>query len=104
MRRYSEFIELDYKVINNTNRSIKGIKGNLNVYDQFNDLIITIDWDVSEGIIKPHQTIQLNRWGLDYNQFIQEHQKLYATNYEDLIFEYEIEQINFANGDKLVCD
>ena len=38
--RFSDFIEIDYKIINKSPKSIKGIKGILRVYDQFDEQII----------------------------------------------------------------
>lgn len=99
-RRFSDFIEIDYKIVNKSPKSIKGIKGILSVYDQFDDLIININWDVSERV-GAGNTKKITRHGLDYNQFIDYHRKLYDLKFEDLTFKFEAEQINFADGYKL---
>lgn len=99
--RYSEFIELDCKVVNKSKKSIKGIKGMLYIYDQFEDLITTIDWDFSDGAIAAGKTKKFTDYGLEYNQFRDDHNQLYNTKFDDMIFKYEIEQVNFTDGYKL---
>ena len=99
--RFSEFIEFDYKVINKSSKAIKGIKGTLYVYDQFDEEITSISWDVSVGEIGAGKTKKVTNYGLDYNQFLDTHNKLYNLEYEDMIFKYEMQQVNFADGYKL---
>lgn len=99
--RYAEFIELDYKVINKSPKAIKGIKGTLKIYDQFDDHIMSINWDVSVGIIGAGKTKKVTNYGLDYNQFMDSHRKVNDLNYEDMIFKFEMEQVNFSDGYKL---
>lgn len=99
--RYSPFIEFDYKVINKSPKAVKGIKGILHIYDQFDDKILSLNWDVSVGVIKSGKTKKVTKYGLDYNQFIDTHNKIYNLEYEDIIFKYEIQQINFSDGYKL---
>lgn len=99
--RYSPFIEFDYKVINKSPKAVKGIKGILHIYDQFDDKILSVNWDVSVGAIEAGKTKKVTNYGLDYNQFIDTHNKIYNLEYEDLIFKYEMQQINFSDGYKL---
>ena len=99
--RYSDFIELDYKVENNTKYDIKGIKGILHIKDQFDEKIMDIQCDISIGVIVSGGSKSNTNTGLDYNEFRQAHNKLYSLDYSDLIFEYEIEQVNFTNGKKI---
>lgn len=99
--RYAEFIELDYKVINKSPKAIKGVKGTLDIYDQFDDFIMSINWDVSVGKIGAGKTRKVTHHGLDYNQFMDNHRKVHDLNYEDMIFKFEMEQVNFSDGYKL---
>ena len=98
--RYSEFIELDYKVVNKSPKAIKGIKGTLKVYDQFEDLIVSIEWNISDNV-NSKETKKFTQQGIDYNQFLETHQKLHNEKYKNLIFKYETKQINFSDGYKL---
>lgn len=99
--RYSEFIEIDYKVVNKSPKAIKGIKGTMHIYDQFDDFIMSINWNISIGNIGAGKTKKDTNHGLDYNQFMDSHAKVYDLNYEDMIFKFEMVQINFADGYKL---
>ena len=36
-----------------------------------------------------------------YNQFRDDHNQLYTTKFDDMIFKYEIERVNFTDGYKL---
>ncbi|MDE6616001.1 MAG: hypothetical protein K2K35_05490 [Lachnospiraceae bacterium] len=99
--RFSEFIEFDYKVVNKSPKAVKGIKGILYVYDQFDEKIMSLKWDVSEGEIGPGKTKKVTNYGLDYNQFMDAHQKVHSLEFEDMIFKYEMQQVNFADGYKL---
>lgn len=99
--RFSEFIELDYKVVNKSPKAVKGIKGILHVYDQFDEKIISIKWNVSEGEIGSVKTKKVTNYGLDYNQFMDSHQQVHSLEFEDMIFKYEMQQVNFKDGYKL---
>ncbi len=99
--RYSEFIELDFKVKNGTTKTIKGIQGTMEICDQFDETIMNMNWDISEGKIKPGATKKITGWGIDYNQFMNSHQKVYRTAYEDLIFKYHIKQVIYSDGTKV---
>ena len=100
-RRFLEFIELDYKVVNKSPKAVKGIKGVLHIYDQFDEKIMSIKWNVSEGTIGSGKTKKVTNYGLDYNQFMDSHQKVHSLEFEDMIFKYEMQQVNFTDGYKL---
>ena len=100
-RRFLEFIELDYKVVNKSPKAVKGIKGVLHIYDQFDEKIMSIEWNVSEGTIGSGKTKKVTNYGLGYNQFMDSHQKVHSLEFEDMIFKYEMQQVNFTDGYKL---
>lgn len=99
--RYEDFVELDYKVMNNSPVAIKGIKGVLKIYDQFDVYIMSINWDISVGTIDAKTTKKITNYGFEYDEFDSKDEKVYNLAFEDMIFKYEMEQINFANGYKL---
>lgn len=98
--RFQEFIEIDYKVKNKSPKAIDGIKGTLDVYDQFDELIVSIRWDISKSV-KAGESKKITGYGVDYNKYLDKYQKLYDTELKKLTFKYEFEQINFADGYKL---
>lgn len=99
--RYQEFIEIDYKVINKSPKAIKGIKGTLEIYDQFNEFLMSIQWNTSAGIIGSGKTKKITDYGINYNQFKSEENQVHSLKFKDLIFKFDMEQVNFADGYKL---
>lgn len=96
--RFSPFVELVCKIENMTNKDIKGVQGDLVVNDLFGKEIITIGWDVTGENIPANGSITQEGYGLEINQFMDDHMKLYNTNYDDLKFEYKVTQIVYADG------
>lgn len=99
-----EFIVLPFKVVNNYDKNIKGIEGILHVRDMFGKDILDIQWDITLGVIPAHGSITENEFGISYNPYIDTHQKVYNTAYEDLIFEYEFMTIMFSDGTTITAD
>lgn len=96
--RFSPFVELVCKIENMTNKDIKGVQGNLVINDLFGKEIITIEWDVTGENIPANGSITQEDYGLEINHFMDDHMKLYNTNYDDLKFEYKVTQIVYADG------
>ena len=95
---YSEFILFPYRVTNNSEKNIKGIEGIMHIYDMFGKSIMDIQWDITNGVIEAHNSMTVNDSGLEYNQFMDTHQKVYATAFEDLVFKYEFITVMFTDG------
>lgn len=87
-----------FSVKNNTDKPIKGIQGTATFKDLFDVDIITISCDFTGNTIEPGATITVDDLLFDCNQFMQDHMKLYNTEYDDLHFEYNISSIVFADG------
>lgn len=96
--RFSPFVELVYKIENMTDKEIKGVEGELVVKDLFGKKIITIGWDITGENIPANGSITQEGYGVEINQFMDVHMKLYNTNYDDLKFEYNVKKIVYADG------
>ena len=96
--RFSNFVEFICKVENMTDKDIKGIEGNLIVNDLFGKHIITISFDITGEDILVNQYITIKGYGLEINEFMDIHMKLYNTDYDDLKFEYKVKQIVYTDG------
>lgn len=96
--RFTPFVELVCKIENMTDKDIKGIEGELIVNDMFGKQIITLGWDITENDIPAHGFITQTDYGLEINEFIDTHKKLYNTNYDALEFEYKVKQIIYTDG------
>jgi len=99
--RYSDRIELTFDVMNRTDKTIKGVQGNLKVYDLFGEEILTINCDFTGNSISANQSITVNELGMDINQFVDSHVKFYNTDFPDLNFEYEVTNIVYDDGSSM---
>ena len=98
---YSEFIELPYQIVNNSSKTIRGIEGIMHIKDMFGKTILDVQWDYTDESIPAGESETITGTGLDYNQFMTEHMKIYSTPYENLVFEYEIQTVLFDDGTTL---
>ena len=98
---YSEFIELPYQIVNNSSKTIRGIEGIMHIKDMFRKTILDVQWDYTDESIPAGESVTITGTGLDYNQFMTEHMKIYSTPYENLVFEYEIQTVLFDDGTTL---
>ena len=98
---YSEFIELPYHIVNNSSKTIRGIEGIMHIKDMFGKTILDVQWDYTDESIPAGESVTITGTGLDYNQFMTEHMKIYSTPYENLVFEYEIQTVLFDDGTTL---
>ena len=98
---YSEFIELPYQIVNNSSKTIRGIEGIMHIKDMFGKTILDVQWDYTDESIPAGESVTITGTGLDYNQFMTEHMKIYSTPYEKLVFEHEIQTVLFDDGTTL---
>lgn len=96
--RFSPFVELMCRVENMTDKDIKGVQGVLTINDLFGVEILSMHWDITGEVIPAHSYIIQENYGLDINEFRNDHMKLYNTNYSDLQFEYKVTQIVYTDG------
>ena len=96
--QYTPRVEFDFKVENKTSKAIKGIEGVLTVKDMFGKEIVKINCDFTGHTIAVGSIGTYNSLGIDINQFMDEHIKLYNESYSDLQFEYEVSCIVYNDG------
>lgn len=99
--RYSDRVELTFNIMNRTDKTIKGIQGNLTVCDLFGEEILTINCDFTGNNIPANQSITVNELGMDINEFMDSHMKFYNTDFSDLNFEYEVTNIVYDDGSSM---
>jgi len=95
---YSDFITMKFEFTNKTNKGIKGVQGKAIFYDIFDNKIFqnTISYD---GGIPAGQVVDWDA-SLEFNQFMDDHQKLKNTDLENLKFEWTPEVIIYDDGTK----
>lgn len=96
--RFNPLVELVCKIENMTDKDVKGIEGEITVNDLFGKPIIIIEWDVTGEDIPANSFITQKGQGVEINEFMDEHMKLYNTDYSDLKFEYKVKQIVYTDG------
>ena len=84
---------------NASDKTIKGIQGVLEIYDLFGEGILSINADLTGNSVLPNESISISNIGMDINEFLDEHTKLYNENYSDLSFEYVITNVVFSDND-----
>lgn len=96
--RYSPWVNFTFEVYNNTNKDIKGVQGELHIKDLFGKEFTSGYMDFVGQTIKAKESVTYENMGYDLNQFVEEHMKLFYTDYEDLIFEYKVTSIVYTDG------
>lgn len=94
---FSDYVLFEFKIINNSNKDIKGISGKSVFRDMFGKDILTVNCDLTEGVSANNSAID-STLSLKVNQYIDEHNKLKNTPYEDIQFEYIVEKIVYNDG------
>ncbi len=95
--RYSERVEFSFLISNKTSQSIKGIQGVLTIKDLFGSKIISLNCNFTGKTIGTNQSVSFEGIGIDINQFMDNHVKLYSEDYSDMIYEYEITNVVYSN-------
>ncbi len=95
--RYSNRVEFSFLIKNNSSKPIKGIKGVLTIKDLFGIKIIALNCDFTGKTINANQSTTFEGIGIDINQFMDNHLKLYNEDYSDMIYEYKITSVVYAN-------
>lgn len=95
--RYSERVEFSFMISNKTSKSIKGIKGVLTIKDLFGTKIISLNCNFTGKTIGSNKSVAFEGIGIDINQFMDNHLKLYNEDYTDMIYEYEITNVVYSN-------
>lgn len=99
---FSNYVNLVFDVTNNSDKAIKGIEGVLTTSDLFGKQIMSAGCDFTGHTIEPGKTITIKDLSFECNEFIDEHMKLFNTDYSDLQFSYDITNIVYTDGSTVV--
>lgn len=94
--KWQDQITLDVKFNNKTNKEISGVEGVVTFYDIFDNKIQNIRISYDKGI--PANSSKVYEAGIDYNQFIEEDQKLKEV--EKFRYKWKVSTIIYADGTK----
>jgi len=96
--RFNSRVEFSIDIQNNTNKEIKGIQGVLDIQDMFGISIMKLNCDLTDNNIKPGEKVNNSTLGFDINEFMNNHVKVYTTDFENLVFVYTPSKIMFTDG------
>ena len=97
--QFSPRVQFVIEVSNNSDKEIKGVSGVLTIKDLFGKDILSSTCDFTGQPIAVGSTVTFSDLGMDINEFMDDHTKLYNENYSDLIFEYKVESVVYSNGE-----
>ena len=95
---FSSYSTFHFSITNHTEKDIKGIQGVLDIQDMFGETILRVKCDLTSDVVKAGETVMNKDLSLEINEFINDDVKVYNTEYENLIFIYDINQILFTDG------
>lgn len=98
INRYSPWVGFKITVENMTKKDIQGVKGVMKVSDLFGTEILSINCDFTGKTIPVGETVEFDDLGIEINEFMNPHVKLFNTDYDDLKFDYTIDNVVYADG------
>lgn len=98
--RFNDFVELKMNITNNYELDISGIQGVLEIQDMFGEMILNVDWDITEDI-SSQETYNMTDVGIDLNPYMATHTKIRDTEFSKLIFVYKPSKIMFSDGSSI---
>lgn len=95
---YSDVITIDLEFTNNLDKDIKAFIGTVTFYDLFDREIMPVNITYEDGV----EAGGTATWegSIDYNQFMDDHQRLASIEFENVSIVSEITQVVFADGTK----
>ena len=95
---FSNYVNFVFSITNNTEKDIQGIQGTLTINDLFGVEIMTAECDFTGETIGAHTTVTNDDLSFECNQFMDDHMKVFNTDYRDLNFEYTVKTIVYTDG------
>jgi hypothetical protein len=83
---------------NKSSENIKAIDGTLIVSDTFGSPIMKLRTQLTNKILRANDSAKWTGLGIDVNQFMDDHMKIYTTDYEYLQFDFIVHKIQYADG------
>ncbi len=93
-------VVFDVAFENKGDKDIEGVKGVLHIQDIFGDEIMNINWSFDQGIKAGASSVERGS-GMDINQFMDRHMKLWNTDFSKMKTSFEVSTIVFADGTSL---
>lgn len=98
---FSNRINFEFSITNNSDKAIKGVEGVLTINDLFGKEIKQVICDFTGFLIEPGEIYVETNLGLECNQFMDEDMKIFNTDYEDLQFVYDVLSVVYEDGTRI---
>ena len=95
-RSYDDIISLSFRFTSHLDKEIRAFTGIVVFQDLFDRDIMRVNLTVEKRI--PPGGTATWEGGVDYNQFISEHQRLASINQDDLKTTFELEMVMYTDG------
>ena len=95
---YDDYITINLRFENKTDKDINGIHGEIIFYDIFDNEIYQSGISYDDGIVKGDSAVWKGQ--IKYNQFRDDHKKLRNTELENLKYEWLPDTIIYQDGSK----
>lgn len=97
--RYNDYITVAFSFANNTQKVVTGIKGRVIFNDQLGDPVFESNLKITETI--PAGGRHAWEGVIDYNQFMDDHERFRYAEKDDLTVVWEPETVIFADGSRI---
>jgi hypothetical protein len=94
------WVGLEVAYENKSDKDIEGVKGVLKFADIFGDEIMNVRWSYDGGVPAKQSIVERNV-GVDINHFMDDHMKLWNTDFDKLKSNFEVSTIIFKDGTKI---
>lgn len=101
---FNPYIVFTFEITNYGDKAIKGIEGIITFNDLFGKEIMEMSCDFSGQTIATGETFVDDDMYFECNPFMDDHMKLYNTDYSDVQAEYEITTIVYEDGTSVTPD
>lgn len=99
-QEYEEFIWFDIQfTAEGLDKPARAIKGVLNLQDLFGEPKMRINWTIDQPT-KPGQTLVEEGTGFEYNQFMDEHKWVRATDLSNMTASFTVRSILYQDGSR----
>lgn len=95
---YQDFLTLNLEIAaTGLDKPARAIKGSMIFTDLFNEPKMSIGWTINQRL-QPGQVIHTKDEGIEYNEFLDNHQWLASTKTEDMRVHFRVESILYEDG------
>jgi hypothetical protein len=96
---YESYVTITLAIVNNSDKTIKGIKGILRLQDMFDDPIINLQ--IKHDTKIPAGKREITTSSYEYNQFMDEHKRFRFTSLDKIKVKWEPEVIIFDDDTRI---